>query len=711
MTPKQRMAGLVPPTLLVVFFTVFLILFSPLFSYAAEQEGRVDATAGLYLRTGPGTEYATSDLMPYGATVDVLDEVFDSAGAKWYQVSYKNQQGYCFALYLTVKEKETYTTDPAFEQYLTEQGFPESYKEKLRALYAVHPEWKYEAQKTGLDYGEVLEKECAPLVNTDHSGTVTASKEEVDKYLDPRNGLSEPEIFQFLSNKYDPRYHTKDGLQRFVAGTFLQGTPLVDGSPSYVDIIMNAASQSGVSPYSLASKIRNEVGTNGGGLIVGDGYYNYFNYGAYGTGTEAIANGLAFAKEQGWDSPEKAIIGGAVLYGEGYINNNQDTNYLEKFNVMNGEEKVATHQYMQAVYGAESLGRTTYEAFQHALSLPFIFKIPIYNNMPGTGVVVPPPVVPPVNPPDPSHPDDPSTPDHPARSGWVQEDGGRRYYPDTDHYLTGLQTIEGLTYYFNDNGFLQGGHQVISGTPYQFYSSEGYAYSAGWINYSDGKTRAYCLGDGRLATGLITIDGLRYYFGSDGFLQGGYQVISGTPYQFYSSDGYAYSAGWINYSDGKTRAYCLGDGRLATGLVTIDGLRYYFASDGFLQGGYQVISGTPYQFYSSDGYAYSAGWINYSDGKTRAYCLGDGRLATGLITIDGLCYYFNSDGFLQGGYQVISGTPYQFYSSEGYAYSAGWINYSDGKTRAYCLGDGRLATGLTTIDGLRYYFGDDGFLR
>ena len=44
-----------------------------------------------------------------------------------------------------------------------------------------------------------------------------------------------------------------------------------------------------------------------------------------------------------WNSPYKAIVGGAKWIGNGYINNNQDTLYYQKFNVVN---KNWNHQYM-----------------------------------------------------------------------------------------------------------------------------------------------------------------------------------------------------------------------------------------------------------------------------------------------------------------------------------------------------------------------------
>ena len=40
-------------------------------------------------------------------------------------------------------------SDAQFEQQLAAEGFPESYKDKLRELHAKYPNWVFKAQKTG----------------------------------------------------------------------------------------------------------------------------------------------------------------------------------------------------------------------------------------------------------------------------------------------------------------------------------------------------------------------------------------------------------------------------------------------------------------------------------------------------------------------------------------------------------------------------------
>ena len=162
---------------------------------------------------------------------------------------------------------------------------------------------------------------------------------------------------------------------------------------SYVDAIMKAAQESGVSPYVIAAMIIQEQGRDGrGNSIKGNyagyvGYYNYFNVGAYASdGMEAVERGLWYASQSGsygrpWNTPESSIIGGAQFYGTNYVNAGQDTLYLKKYNVQGSN--MYKHQYMTNVDGAASEGSIFAEGFSDALKQTALnFKIPVYTNMP-----------------------------------------------------------------------------------------------------------------------------------------------------------------------------------------------------------------------------------------------------------------------------------------------------------------------------------------
>ncbi|MEY8336616.1 SH3 domain-containing protein [Lachnospiraceae bacterium 62-35] len=164
------------------------------------------------------------------------------------------------------------------------------------------------------------------------------------------------------------------------------------GTISYAEAIRNAGIQSGVNPYVLAAMIIQEVGKGGSRSVTGtssgyEGYYNFYNIGAYTTDTmDAITRGLWYASQSGsygrpWNTREKAIIGGAQFYGDNYVKAGQDTFYLKKFNVQGSN--IYKHQYMGNVVAAASEGYHMSEAYNDTLKKSALeFKIPIYNNMP-----------------------------------------------------------------------------------------------------------------------------------------------------------------------------------------------------------------------------------------------------------------------------------------------------------------------------------------
>ena len=132
----------------------------------------------------------------------------------------------------------------------------------------------------------------------------------------------------------------------------------------------------------LVEQGRDGRGNSISGKVSGyGGYYNFFNVGAYASGgRDAVENGLIYAKNKGWNSRIKSIVGGAVNYAQSYIKNNQNTLYLKKFNVMNGLGEVATHQYMTNVSGASQEAANLRQGYD--LDSAITFYIPVYKNMP-----------------------------------------------------------------------------------------------------------------------------------------------------------------------------------------------------------------------------------------------------------------------------------------------------------------------------------------
>ena len=230
-----------------------------------------------------------------------------------------------------------------------------------------------------------------------------ASTAAVAYYMDPRNSLNENYIFQFEQLTYDEKNQTKEGVELILKPcNYAQGKVTYYDSKgnkktldkTYVDVIMEASKEYNISPYHLASRIRQEQGAGNAFSIIsvtwtcGDGnykgLYNFFNICAYGK--NIVQNGLKYAKSQGWTDPEKSIKGGAKILASGYISIGQDTLYLEKFDVVNGGDGYYSHQYMTNVSASRTEGytiRNTYTDMGLLSSESKIkFKIPVYKNMP-----------------------------------------------------------------------------------------------------------------------------------------------------------------------------------------------------------------------------------------------------------------------------------------------------------------------------------------
>lgn len=379
----------------------------------------------LNVRSGAGTGYSKTGTVSYGDSLTILSETTDSSGAKWYKISCGNVTGYVSAAYVQLTSSGSQgSSDADFESYMTKQGFPESYKPYLRKLHEQHPKWIFTAQKLGVNWNTALKEECVVGRNLVHSSAlaswksmekgaydfnggywygldgswVAASKEIIMYYMDPRNFLNDTYIFMFENQSYDPSYQTESGVKTILADTFMSGSytcPDTKKKYTYSQTFMDAAKKSGVSPYHLASRCRNEQGVNGAPQSLGTvkGYENYFNFfdiQAYATSTMTAAEmGCKYAKTTNptyllpWTNQYKSIVGGSIFLGTGYITKGQDTLYLQKFDMVDGGNGLYYHQYMTCVFGQANEAISLKNAYsQDILNSAMEFKIPVYNNMP-----------------------------------------------------------------------------------------------------------------------------------------------------------------------------------------------------------------------------------------------------------------------------------------------------------------------------------------
>ena len=301
--------------------------------------------------------------------------------------------------------------------------FPASYYSGLWLLHNLKPSYVFKPYYTNLSFNTALEAESSygrSLIEKssypsfvkpnskvyDKPDWMAAKPEVVSYFMDPRNFFTPEKIFMFEMLGFDPKVHTIDGVKEIIKGSFMDGV-----DQDYANMIFEAGKEAGVSPYFLASRIIQEMGYKGEsalsrGEVTGfEGFYNFYNIGAYATTDPggAVINGAKYAQwGKDWDgkeitdqeasfllpwtSADKAIKGGAKWIASGYIDKGQNTLYFQKFDVLDDGTEKYNHQYAQNIMMAYSEGRRYYRSYASIgmTDAGFEFVIPVYNYMPDT---------------------------------------------------------------------------------------------------------------------------------------------------------------------------------------------------------------------------------------------------------------------------------------------------------------------------------------
>ena len=290
---------------------------------------------------------------------------------------------------------------------LNEEKYP-GYKELIDELLEKHPNWTFTLFYTKLDWEEVITNEghvdgrTYPLnlipetsdypedwkceidkdKRFDNGTWMCASNKAIEYKMDPRNILNEENIFQFKELNYVEGAGNLEGLSEITNGTFLEGESICNS-------IIEAGKNSNLDPYFIASRLIQEQGRDGTTMSKGYEYnnaivYNPFNINAIGnSSSEILENAAKYAYEKGWDSLEKAIIGGIDYMKEGYINEGQNTLYLQKFDVVK-RKRLYNHQYMQNLLAPTSEANNMKSIYEisNTVDSKLNFIIPLYENMP-----------------------------------------------------------------------------------------------------------------------------------------------------------------------------------------------------------------------------------------------------------------------------------------------------------------------------------------
>ena len=422
------------------FISVFLVVsilfsFSFVFSVSAESKVGYITHDSLRVRTTPTTKLNDNILKHNNSTINlhtddtviILDKVKssnDDTYPEWYKIRFtyngKTLEGYIPVDYVREKIQDS-------PSGVIMENVPEIYKSYIYDLKLKYPEWEFVFYDTGIEWSNLLRKDAQGYIGrsliektfpisyrSTESGAYNwrtdsfialdagrwyqANEQTLSHYLDPRNFLNDESIFMFESLKFNEESHTISGVDAILKGSFMENKKIVNlngEDVTYAQAFMDAASTSGVSPYHLAARTLQEVGKSGtsGSVNGNSGYYNYYNIGATSSG-DPVANGLNYAATTDekymlpWNTPYKAIVGGAKWIGTGYIDKKQDTLYYQKFNVVN---KVWTHQYMTNIMAPSQESKTIYKLYKDSdsMNLSYVFVIPYYKNMPAQACELP----------------------------------------------------------------------------------------------------------------------------------------------------------------------------------------------------------------------------------------------------------------------------------------------------------------------------------
>ena len=274
-------------------------------------------------------------------------------------------------------------------------------KAKLDNIRRERPNWKIKIMETGLDWNEVIRREGDGVGSSprsliqgkygewivgnqtyDNGSWRAASDMAISYIMDPRNWLdvNNSSILQFMQLSYFDV--TDENVKTALKDTFFDNM-------ENARIINKVSKEYNINVFFVVARIIQEQGYKGSSTWKmdsdGKSYYNPFNINASGNGvSEIIKNALQRAKDKGWDTFEKGLRGGIEKIGTDYINEKQDTLYLQKFDV-ESKGSLYMHQYMQNVDAPRteaSILKSKMSKINGVLDNDVVLVIPVYNNMP-----------------------------------------------------------------------------------------------------------------------------------------------------------------------------------------------------------------------------------------------------------------------------------------------------------------------------------------
>ncbi|PHK49810.1 GW dipeptide domain-containing protein [Staphylococcus edaphicus] len=205
---------------------------------------------------------------------------------------------------------------------------------------------KYYQSGLTLDQAVAIQKglKFKPQIQHTAGKWENASASEIKNAMDSSKLIKDPtQKYQFLRLDKSQNISSAD-LNKLLVGKGIlegQGEAFSEAAKAYnineVYLISHALLETGNGTSKLANGgdvVNGKVVTNGT-----DKYYNMFGIGA--VDSDAVKQGFITAKNNGWNTVKKAIVGGAKFIAGSYINQGQNTLYKMRWN----PENPGVHQY------------------------------------------------------------------------------------------------------------------------------------------------------------------------------------------------------------------------------------------------------------------------------------------------------------------------------------------------------------------------------
>lgn len=200
----------------------------------------------------------------------------------------------------------------------------------------------------------------------DASGTEIKEAMDSSKFID-----DDKQKYQFLDlSKYQ-------GIDKSRIKRMLFDRPVL---LKHTDDFINAAKSKHVNEVYLISHALLETGAAKSELangveIDGKKYYNFYGVGALDS--DPIKTGAEYAKKHGWDTPQKAIYGGADFIHKHFLSHDdQNTLYSMRWNPKNPGE----HQYATDIKWAESNANIIADFYKNMKTEGKYFKLYVYKD-------------------------------------------------------------------------------------------------------------------------------------------------------------------------------------------------------------------------------------------------------------------------------------------------------------------------------------------